>query len=600
MGYIYNVYRRLARELLQTIFKANKNPEIYMKSHFGESFNMSTQNSDIESEALVRVVLQKGELPPRGAALDDWHDIGVFLATIQGIINRDRPRLYLNATNADEYWWNRLRATGGALAGRPVITENDPLKIYDRFQPLLKGLVVWDSAVPATLNVGTSVAGADDLALVRYDNRPESLYQRLRHHTSAPIVVVDLRGLFRGSGTIAGTNRSSSGSAKCDAYLWLIEHYIKQRRLDYRWAGYLCDAWWLRYPRGINVTQTYNRDWLTARKSVVFDLSNWADEKPVDDRNQPLGTDYETLRELFRTIWNLHNGSGITQVCGFTPWAWKYTNFDDPNSDAPGSDAGGSHGPVDTEWDLARILSSYNAVIDGDAIGHATMANATVFGHAGLKQRRVPLPAPTPSRLRDVGYWDNRLVNPGFDDNNHVGGWKASLTDYNTVTSPGQSESGTNFLSCRATHDAPPNSVSQDVRVNLRAGESVRAAVYIRAADGQGTPVLAVWGLGSPVENASTSRTIHMADGWLRLEVSLRATTAHSTVRLEVYLPVGGPVFWLDSASLWVEGRPVGVSQRHYVVWHMGDYDSAAWMYQNLPRIWNDPRRGEVPLAWGV
>ena len=127
MGYIYNVYRRLARELLQTIFKANKNPEIYMKSHFGESFNMSTQNSDIESEALVRVVLQKGELPPRGAALDDWHDIGVFLATIQGIINRDRPRLYLNATNADEYWWNRLRATGGALAGRPVITENDPL-----------------------------------------------------------------------------------------------------------------------------------------------------------------------------------------------------------------------------------------------------------------------------------------------------------------------------------------------------------------------------------------------------------------------------------------------------------------------------------------
>jgi len=32
----------------------------------------------------------------------------------------------------------------------------------------------------------------------------------------------------------------------------------------------------------------------------------------------------------------------------------------------------------------------------------------------------------------------------------------------------------------------------------------------------------------------------------------------------------------------------------HYV----GDYDAAAWLYQNLPRLWNDPNRGQLPLAW--
>ena len=30
----------------------------------------------------------------------------------------------------------------------------------------------------------------------------------------------------------------------------------------------------------------------------------------------------------------------------------------------------------------------------------------------------------------------------------------------------------------------------------------------------------------------------------------------------------------------------------------MGDYDAAAWLYQQLPSMWTDPRRGETPLSW--
>lgn len=35
-----------------------------------------------------------------------------------------------------------------------------------------------------------------------------------------------------------------------------------------------------------------------------------------------------------------------------------------------------------------------------------------------------------------------------------------------------------------------------------------------------------------------------------------------------------------------------------YVSFYVGDYDSAAWLYQRLPTLWSDPARGKIPLAW--
>ncbi len=40
------------------------------------------------------------------------------------------------------------------------------------------------------------------------------------------------------------------------------------------------------------------------------------------------------------------------------------------------------------------------------------------------------------------------------------------------------------------------------------------------------------------------------------------------------------------------------VVPRRYVAHYVGDYDSAAWLYSQLPRMWNDPARGSVPLSW--
>ena len=40
------------------------------------------------------------------------------------------------------------------------------------------------------------------------------------------------------------------------------------------------------------------------------------------------------------------------------------------------------------------------------------------------------------------------------------------------------------------------------------------------------------------------------------------------------------------------------IAPKHYYSHYVGDYDSAAWLYWKLPSVWNDPKRGSIPLSW--
>jgi len=42
------------------------------------------------------------------------------------------------------------------------------------------------------------------------------------------------------------------------------------------------------------------------------------------------------------------------------------------------------------------------------------------------------------------------------------------------------------------------------------------------------------------------------------------------------------------------------VVPKHYVTFYVGDYDSAAWVYNMMPALWADPNRGKVPLTWAI
>jgi hypothetical protein len=42
------------------------------------------------------------------------------------------------------------------------------------------------------------------------------------------------------------------------------------------------------------------------------------------------------------------------------------------------------------------------------------------------------------------------------------------------------------------------------------------------------------------------------------------------------------------------------VSQKTYILYYGGDYDSAAWFANLFKNLWDDPKRGSVPVAWAV
>lgn len=59
--------------------------------------------------------------------------------------------------------------------------------------------------------------------------------------------------------------------------------------------------------------------------------------------------------------------------------------------------------------------------------------------------------------------------------------------------------------------------------------------------------------------------------------------------------PVPTSVQLRESGYLDSDGTVV---PKRYVLIYTGDYDSAAWLYHAMPRMWDDDKRGSVPLNW--
>lgn len=338
--------------------------------------------------------------------------------TLQGIVNRREPLLYVDFSSAndffdgnpDEYWLDKLRQPGGFLAGRPVRTITSLDELVRAFRHQLRGAVVWDPAVPATANVATTVAGVEDVVAIRYDPSPGSAYSSYvtagpeRADLRLPALVSLVRpggaSLFTGQGAIPGTGLASTGSAKCDAYLWAKVRYLDSGRCDPTRLGYYLDAYWLTAPAvgGIAAACVANHDFLVSGRGFAFDLSPWGDEAPPDDPGQAPGTDLATFTAILASA-NKQARGRMVAIHGFTPWQYKYTNASLP--------AAGAHDPVGTEWEGVALCSAYNAYLDADAPGIGSMTNASVYAHTPLAGRYPQPDPPTVPELMRLGY-----VNP--------------------------------------------------------------------------------------------------------------------------------------------------------------------------------------------
>lgn len=343
----------------------------------------------------------------REAAWETAHAI----ATLQGIVNRDAPRLFVrflvppltSPENApDDYWLKLGQRRSDWLAGRrfeAVATLEDAVRRYRRH---IKGAVVYDPRVAATSNVASTIAGVESLIAVRFNRSPGSVYDRLivkgpKLPVRVWLVQRDGTPMFTGAGTIPGVDRPSSGSAKCDAYLWAKAKYLDTGRCDGRYLGYYPDQFWIEAQHGEPVTNhlLVNHDFFVSRKAFFCDLHVWPDEAPRDDPKQKPGTDRAAFQEVLLAAYRHGGADSMIHIGGFTPWTHKYTKH-----------TGGKHEDVATEWETARLVSAYNAFLDADAPAMSAMPNASFFSHYPLKARYPQKRWPTTDDLRHRGFLD--------------------------------------------------------------------------------------------------------------------------------------------------------------------------------------------------
>ena len=326
------------------------------------------------------------------------YDVVAMTVALQGLANRGGTHLYLNYTAVtntyysdyiDRLWLDELTRAGGEFAGREVVEVKSFETLLKRFAADVKGLVLWDEEVPATFNVACTAAGVENLLPVRKDDAPESLCAVLEQTFGLP-VGLDLDGKFTGSGKIWGTGRKSSGSAKCDAYLWALETYLKTGMTNPALMANMLDAatWDYTWKEGEQVVNYYdlqqcflpNRDYYIQNKAFFFDLGFYENYLPGDDLNQPMGTDFRTLCEILE-VQNERAGNTIINIGGFVAWYFpKYTDAANVLTGYPTA--------VAVEWRASEIYGWYNAVTAADAHGTegaGIFTNASIFSQ--LPQR---------------------------------------------------------------------------------------------------------------------------------------------------------------------------------------------------------------------
>lgn len=265
---------------------------------------------------------------------EDYDEI-TAVVSMQGIINRGGPLLYVNndGYGRPKYWLDIMSRDGRWLEGRDRQTIGGLDAVYRLAGRTLKGAVIWDPEVPASINVATTIAGVEDGVILS-----PGLAEKYLGKWNLP-VIRDLRGMFTGKET---------GSRKNDAYRWAIREYIDKGRCSPHWICLYTDSYYDR--KAGQIAYVIVRDLAVKNRAFTYDLSPWGDEVPGDDPDQPLGTDLATYKMLLEATLRQSAGEQMTEVAGFFNFQ-KYSNM-------PGHPS--KHDPVPTEWETVYLISPYN------------------------------------------------------------------------------------------------------------------------------------------------------------------------------------------------------------------------------------------------
>ncbi len=179
----------------------------------------------ITATALTQPVPTRVERAPAEATIiplsENWRmdgdiPVNVLLISLQGLANRDYPRIYLEYPT---HWqWETVRPLitfmekrHGTKFNRLGLNDADAaLALYARYA---KGYVVWDREVRTSVNVAFTAAGVLDALVVSEELIPLAEKHGLKK-------IEDLRGIFR-------------GKTDFEIYSWAVEKYWDRCTRDY-------------------------------------------------------------------------------------------------------------------------------------------------------------------------------------------------------------------------------------------------------------------------------------------------------------------------------------------------------------------------------
>jgi len=309
----------------------------------------------------------------KGTDTQTSYDEAMVVACIQGIVNREKQLLYVksNSFKRPDYWIEKF-LSGGWLSDKEQTSVSSLDELVAIAGSKVKGIIIWDSSVPATINLATTLAGLEDGIVLS----PE-LAETCQKKWNLP-VIKDFRGQFTGAET---------GSKKNDAYRWAIREYIETGRCNPHWLCLYEDSYMTRYKGDVSYVIT--RDWAVYNRAFVYDLSPWGDEAPLDDPGQASGSDLQTYKLMLEANMKQTRGKQMTEVTGFFSFA-KYSNI-------PGYPS--KHDPVPTEWETVYLISPYNCY--QNTVAH-NCYNQSIHSQApakNMKQGRPKLREPKEGKI---------------------------------------------------------------------------------------------------------------------------------------------------------------------------------------------------------
>ncbi|UKS28310.1 hypothetical protein LOZ80_05070 [Paenibacillus sp. HWE-109] len=173
-----------------------------------QNFNLTFNNTNAGHALEFRVYWYGGSFVRVGAVGTNpkaMEDDAVLFSTVKGLVNKTQPRIYTydNAVRGEDGKYNWLNTLG---LGHTDVT--DKYTLITKYRSEINGIVIYDEAVPDTVNLATTIASLNGGIVA-----PPSVVAKL---TAAPYnlpILNDLRGMF---------------TTKIQVYQYLYNNYWSQ------------------------------------------------------------------------------------------------------------------------------------------------------------------------------------------------------------------------------------------------------------------------------------------------------------------------------------------------------------------------------------